>query len=214
VFLDEAGNFDFSPNGTRYLVFTSVSVTRPLQLCAELHSLKFDLVEEGWEVEYFHASEDKQDVRDRVFAVISEHLGAMRVDSLIVEKAKTGPALRPLARFYPRMLGYLLRYVLNGHDLMRFSKVVVYTDALPVRKKRQAVEKATKRQLAEMLPASARYVVLHHASMSNPYLQVADYVNWAIYRKWDRGDTRSYDLVRQAIRSEFDIFRGGTRYYY
>ena len=29
IFLDEAGNFDFSQNGTRYFVLTSVSTRRP-----------------------------------------------------------------------------------------------------------------------------------------------------------------------------------------
>jgi hypothetical protein len=214
VFLDEAGNFDFSPNGTRYLVFTCVSAVRPLSLCGELHSLKFDLVEQGLEVEYFHASEDRQAVRDQVFAAITGHLAAMRVDSLIVEKAKTPPALRPVVRFYPKMLGHLLRRALSAQELTRFRKVVAYTDVLPVRKTRRAVEKATKTQMARRLPASTSYVVLHHGSMSNPYLQVADYVNWAIYRKWDRADTRSYDLVRQAVRTEVDLFRHGTRRYY
>jgi hypothetical protein len=34
-----------------------------------------------------------------------------------------------------------------------------------------------------------------------------------VYRKWDRQDERSYQLIRSAIRSEFDIFRTGQRYY-
>jgi len=214
VFLDEAGNFDFSPNGTKYIVFTSVSGTRPLRLCTPLMDLKFDLVEEGHELGYFHASEDAQSVRDRVFAVITAELQSLRIDSLVVEKVKTGPALQPLQVLYPRMLGYLLRYVLAEHDLVRFGKVIVFTDAVPVARQRQAVEKATKVQLAQMLPTGATYTVLHHASQSNPYLQVVDYINWAIYRKWTTGDTRSYALVSSAIRREFDIFKGGTHHYY
>ena len=59
-----------------------------------------------------------------------------------------------------------------------------------------------------------RYQVLLHDSKSNVDLQIADYCNWAIYRKWSRGDERSYNLIRTAIRSEFDIFRSGSTYYY
>jgi hypothetical protein len=183
-------------------------------LCRPLTSLKFDLAEEGHYLEYFHASNDRQFVRDRVFERIRDDLGRLRVDSLIVEKAKTAPSLRPVKRFYPRMLGYLLRYVLREIGKWGCRKVIVYTDAIPVKKKRRAVEKATKLELARFIGKEQEYVVLHHDSKSNPYLQAIDYVNWAIYRKWDSGDRRSYDLVSGAIESEFDIFRQGTRYYY
>lgn len=213
VFLDEGGNFDFSTNGTTYLVFSALSSTRPFELCWDLNQLKFDLAESDCYLEYFHASDDRQHVRDQVFECIKNELHGIRVDSLIAEKAKTHPPLRPIKRFYPKMLGYLLRYVLDN-AARNIEKVIVYTDAIPVKKKRQAVEKATKIQLADFLGEDQEYVVLHHASKSNPYLQVVDYINWAIYRKWDRNDKRSYNIIAEAVRSEFEIFREGTKRYY
>jgi hypothetical protein len=75
-------------------------------------------------------------------------------------------------------------------------------------------QKAVKETLTEMLPDQMKYRVLHHASKSSFGLQVADYCNWAIFRKWERGDTRSYDLIRSRVKSEFEIFRTGTRKYY
>lgn len=44
--------------------------------------------------------------------------------------------------------------------------------------------------------------------------QIADYCSWAIQRKWESGDQRSYDLIRDKIRSEFDAFSTGSMYYY
>ena len=214
VFLDEAGNLDFSPNGTKYFVLTSITKERPFQGYQNLTDLKYDLVEFGLNIEYFHATEDRQAVRGRVFEIIAENLSKMRVDSVVIEKRKTGPALREDMQFYPRMLGYLLKYVLENHDLSLFEEVIVFTDRLPVRKKRSGVEKAVKMTLSNMLPADVSYRVLHHASKSNVELQMADYCNWAIYRKWDRGDERSYEIIASAIKSEFDIFRNGTRCYY
>lgn len=213
VFLDESGNFDFSRNGTRYLVFGAVSCRRPLELCGSLNRLKFDLAEEDHYLEYFHASDDRQTVRDRVFEQIANSIHTLRADSLIVEKAKTPPSLRPIKSFYPRMVGRLLRHVLE-EEAQCDGKVIVYTDAIPVKKKRRAVEKATKTTLANVLPQQIPYVVLHHDSKSNPYLQVADYVNWAIYRKWDRGDSRSYALIERAICGEEDIFADKGVHYY
>jgi hypothetical protein len=59
-----------------------------------------------------------------------------------------------------------------------------------------------------------RYRVLHHASKSNLELQVADYCNWAVFRKWERGDLRSYAVVSQAVLSETDVYHGDETAYY
>jgi len=214
VFLDEGGDLNFSPTGTRYFAMTALTVTRPFPFNTPLVELKYDLVELGEDIEYFHASEDTQKVRDRVFEAIQANLGRVRIDSLIVEKRKTGPALRAEVRFYPEMLGYLLRYVVKGVPQESLDGVVVFTDVIPLKRKRQAVEKAVKVTLAGMLPKGVRHRVLHHASKSSMELQVADYCNWAVFRKWERRDNRSYDLIAGALRSEFDIFRASYKLYY
>ena len=214
IFLDEAGNLDFSPNGTRYFLLSSVTKERPFFAYKELTELKYDLVEAGMDIEYFHASEDSLIVRNRVFEIIRNYLAGIRVDSLIVEKRKTGPALRTEERFYPEMIGYLLRYLLNGYNLSLYSEVIVFTDRIPVQKKRKAVEKAVKITLASKLPKGTQYRIFHHESKSNSDLQIADYCNWAVYRKWDSGDERSYQTIKTVIKSEFDMFRTGTRCYY
>jgi hypothetical protein len=153
-------------------------------------------------------------VRNRVFDIIQRHLAGIRVDTLVVEKRKAGPALRAEERFYPEMMGYVLQYVLGGFDLSRYAEVIVFTDRIPVNRKRKAVEKAVKMTLVKMLPKAVRYRVLHHESKSNFDLQIADYCNWAVYRKWSAADERSYELIRPVVQSEFDIFRSGTTLYY
>lgn len=214
IFLDEGGGFDFSPSGTKYFTLTSLTTRRSFPWDLTFPPLKYDLIEEGLDLEYFHASEDRQKVRDQVFSLIEDCLDTTRIDSLIVEKRKTAPALQPLVKFYPRMLGYLLQYVFQGVDSSQYEEVVVLTDRLPVKKKRQAVEKAIKTTLSNILPATVNYRVLHHESRSCIGLQVVDYCNWAIYRKWTKSDPRSYNRIKSSIRSEFDIFKSGQTYYY
>ena len=50
--------------------------------------------------------------------------------------------------------------------------------------------------------------------LSNKNAQIADYCCWAIYRKWEKGDLRSHDLIKNKIRSEFDMFAKGNIKYY
>lgn len=49
---------------------------------------------------------------------------------------------------------------------------------------------------------------------ADPCLQVADYCAWAIQRKWERKDTRSYDLIASKIVYEYDLWAHGTKHYY
>lgn len=214
IFLDEAGDLAFSEQGTRYFIIGSITTERPFPVYPSLTELKYDLAEQGTDLEYFHASENAQAVRDRVFAIIRQHLDGIRIDTTIAEKRKTGPALQVPEKFYPRMLGYHLEFILRQYLLANYVRVLVYTDQIPVQRNREAIKKAIKQTLAKALPQGVAFQVLHHDSKSNFQLQVADYCTWAIYRKWVRQDERSYRLIASAVRSEFDIFRTGTRSYY
>ncbi|MCL4740706.1 MAG: DUF3800 domain-containing protein [Phycisphaerales bacterium] len=214
VFFDEGGNLDFSATGTRYFTLTGVWLHRPFPCDLELINLRFDLIETGLNIEYFHAAEDRQAVRNRVFEILSGRLDRFRADSVVVEKRMTAPPLRSDERFYPETLGYLLRHILECCELADWSEVIVITDTIPVNRKRRAIEGSVKTTLARMLPAGMPYRVLHHSSKSCIGLQIADYFNWAIFRSWERGDGRSLDAVRPAVRSQFDIFRKGTTIWY
>lgn len=51
-------------------------------------------------------------------------------------------------------------------------------------------------------------------SQCDPCLQVADYCAWAIQRKWERLDRRSYDLISHQITYEYDLWAHGTTLFY
>ncbi len=214
IFLDEGGNLDFSSKGTGYFTISSITKIRPFRAFSELTALKYNLIERGISIEYFHASEDKQIVRNEVFGIINKHFVDSKIDSIIVEKRKAQPSIRDELRFFPEMLGNLLSSVLKGYDLSEYIKILIFTDTIPVKNKRNAVEKAIKKVLSGILPANVSYSILHHSSKSNLDLQMSDYCNWAIYRKWEKGDLRSYDLIKKYIRCEIDIFENETKNYY
>ncbi len=214
IFLDEGGNFYFSPSGTKFFNLTSVCKKRPFTVSHVLGKYKFDLIEYGLDFTHFHCTNDNAHIRKKVFGTLNANISELRVDSLIVEKSKTGPALQAPEKFYPRMLGYLLKYVISQTNLAGIAEVIVITDSIPVKKKRAAIEKSVKLTLKSMLPMYCRYRILHHPSMSNMGLQIADYCNWAIFRRWEKGDSKFYDEIKIGIKSEYDIFRNGVRHYY
>ncbi len=95
-----------------------------------------------------------------------------------------------------------------------YERVILFTDVMPVAKKKKAMEKGVKSVLKALLNEGITYRIYHHQSKSNLNLQVVDYCNWAIYRKWSRGDVRSYDIISASIDAEWDVFRSGKTEFY
>ncbi|HTE84593.1 MAG TPA: DUF3800 domain-containing protein [Dehalococcoidia bacterium] len=213
VFVDEAGEFNFSPNGSRHFVLTALSAFDIEPCVAELYALKHRLIRDGHEVEYFHASEDRQVVRDGVFSILHE-CSHVRVDAIIADKPRANPSIYPPEIFYLKTFQPPLRYVLRQRRAAQADRIVVFTDTLPVNRKREAVLKGLKENIRNEA-GKKPFSILSHQSRSHPYLQLADYCSWAIYVKWERGELRPFERIQHLVKSEFEIFnRGdGTRYY-
>ena len=88
LFADEAGNFDFSGRGSKYFIVTAVAMddffpgVALLNLRHQLAHEEAELWESG-----FHATEDKQAIRDRVFQLVPQL--DIQIHSVILDKSKT-----------------------------------------------------------------------------------------------------------------------------
>lgn len=210
IFLDESGDLGFNLRGSKYYVLTSIRAQRPFLWRDALDNYRYDLIEFGLNHEHFHCAEDNSHVRSRVFEMIREHFDQIQVDCVIVQKNKAQPNLQQEKRAYLMVLNNLLRYVLTSYEKESIQEFIVITDHPP-----KAVKTGDTQALRSRLSSmGAKVRILHHASRSHYGLQLADYCSWAIFRKWERQDTRYYDLIQPALRSEFDFFRRGKTIFY
>lgn len=213
IYADESGNFDFSnqAGASRYFILTSVTVAD--------HAIESDLLvlrrELAWEGESlasgFHATNDKQRVRDRVFAVLGQH--DFRVDATILEKRKVNPRLRTTeSRFYGfawyAHLTGLVPTLVPQSDELQIVAASIGTAAT-----RSAFHLEVGIAESNAIPNAVMRAAMW-SSATSPLLQVADYCAWAVGRKWERGDNRAYALIEDKIASEFNVFQGGTTTYY
>ncbi len=215
VFIDISGNYDFSARGTANIAITSIMCTNICAGVLELYKLKHHIISEGVDIEYFHATEDRQTVRDQVFNIIAE-LKDIRIDSIIVEKRKTAPKIRPLKIFYPKMIENLLKYPFDprGIDVSSFDKVFIFMDREDSRSsERDSLIKAVKLSLSRHL-GKVPYAICMHSSVSHYYLQIVDYCSWAIYVKHERGECRPYNKIKDLVHGEFNIFEDGNINWY
>jgi len=120
--------------------------------------------------------------------------------ALLIEKAGIPEEFRDPAHFYPRLATSLITRVLERYSGTN-ERIIVITDRIPVKRQRNAVEKAFKTSIRQTL-GDRTFTILHHASSAHAALQVVDYCVWAVQRKMRNGDERSYRLIADWIRTE------------
>ena len=89
-----------------------------------------------------------------------------------------------------------------------FILTTVIAAQIGTKKRRKAMRLA----IADVVDQTTRckWEVAFWPAESDPCLQVADYCCWAIQRKYEQSDTRSYDLIKDKIKSEFRPYDVGT----
>lgn len=213
VHLDESGDLTFSGRGTRYYVFSVAWTYDPAPLAQAISTLRFALLKAGHNLPTFHAAVDRQTNRNAVVATLVQHANWNYI-GVVIEKRKVNPSIRDPHIFYPKFASMPLKYVFRrlrpGTD-----PVLIFTDQLPLQKHRQSAEKAIKTAARACLPAGVRFEVYHHPLPSNTWIQVADYCSWALFRKWEGADPRTYNVLRPRLAvPELDILQRGTTLYY
>jgi len=216
IHIDEAGNFDFSPRGSRYYIFAIAWTYDPSPLARGLEAVRFGLLKKGINICHFHATEDKQATRNQVVGELIAH-GEWSFASVVVQKNKVFEPLREPTWFYAKFLTVALRFVLRGRVRSDTSCILIYTDRLPTAKRAgvRAFEKAVKKECAADLPKGYPAYMYHHPSESNYWLQAVDYACWAIWRKWESAETRTYESLRCRLAApELDVLAAGGRTFY
>ena len=213
VFADEAGNFDFrrADNVSRYFVVCTV-VMPSCEAANHLLDLKRRLAWDQRPVgDYFHAANDAQVVRDAVFEEMARH--DFTIQATILDKHKAQPQTRTTdATFYSYAWFYHFRYGLRS--VLKDTDEVHVTAASIGTKRSQADFTDAVRKVVKQLAGKQKVRTSFWPCQSDPCLQLTDYCTWAIQRKWERGDLRAYDLIRDRITYEHDTFEKGTVEYY
>lgn len=215
VFADEAGDFTFEKrqNVSRYFVLATVTMS-DCDVGSALQLLRRELVWEGAELpDYFHACEDKQTIRDRVFATILKH--KFKIQATILEKSKAQPQVRASkARFYKYPWFYHFRHGISKH-VPEDTKLLVTAASIGNRKEKLTFCNALHDVMGQTI-TKGDWAVDFRPAATDHCLQVADYCAWAIQRKWESGgkDTRSFDLIKDRVSYEYDLWKNGTKHYY
>ena len=205
LFADEAGNLHFTPKSSKYFIVTAVSMNDFLPAVALLnlrHELAYEESSELWE-SGFHACEDKQPIRDRVYPIISQ--SDIRIDSVILDKSKTHKRIADDEHYFYQLAWHLLFKYIAKHCFPDGEKGLVIAGTLGTKQKKERFRKS----IADVVGQHRHPTLIKTAfwpASSHPGIQLADYCCWAIQRWKESNDERSYVLVKSKIGSCYEPF--------
>ena len=225
IFVDEAGDMDFSAKGSKYYMFNFLVKQRPFNLHETISNYRYSLLERNLnpqndkrlDIEYFHAYNDNKYIKNELFKLISKFdRRSVHVYSYILEKPKVIPSKRKeKEKFYIENLKYSIQRLLS--KLQINTDFIIMTDNLPIKQNKKKQISALKKGIKEYLrqnDLSIRYDIFHHSSASSANLQIVDYIGWAIFRKYERKDQSYYDQISKYILDEEVMTKGRKTNHY
>jgi len=217
VFGDEAGDLAFRPPSegiSRYFIIGTVALD-DCAIGSELLDLRRELAWNGLHLDCLHATSDKQRVRELVYDIIARR--NLRFDATILDKRKARPYTYGDPLYFYKLAWYLhFKYVAEEIADAR-DELLVVASSLQIKRKIKTTKAAIHKAVTEVVNQVSPTVVCHCAftpAKTDPCLQIADYMTWAIQRKYEVDDLRSYERIEHQIKSEFEPFAVGPETFY
>ena len=196
VFVDESGNFDFSESGTRHLVLTAVFSFAPALAALKMLELKYRLYEDGIGVSNFHATDDKQTIRNMVFARISD-LDEIEAHTMWLDKRQLvtpNPGPNDVFNSFGK---FLVNVVSSEGMLNRMNNCVIVFDKTLLHRDEVAFRASAKQYFSRLkVPVQ----IYFHNVNREPISQVADYIAWAQYVVLERNEQRPLDSLPRRLK--------------
>lgn len=201
MYLDESGNFDFGPNGSEMFIMTCVVMNRPFRLSHVLMDYRYDCLEDGIEIEKFHACEDTRDVRLGVYRRLAALGSGVRAYSVSIEKEQVPEDMRKASALYSEVFSWIVEEVYRNECGPSTAKAIVVTDSLPKQARKKEVEGPLKTFMKRVFQRNGvPYSLMHHCSSCDPNLQIADYYCWAVHRKLVKGLDWPYSMIEGFVK--------------
>jgi hypothetical protein len=196
IFVDESGNFDFSESGTRHLVMTAVLCFAPAIVALKMLELKYRLYKDGFGVSSFHATADKQTIRNMVFARIAD-LDVIEAHTMWLDKRKMITPNPSPNEVFTSFGKFLINVVSSEGILNQMDNCVIVFDKTLLHREEIAFRAATKQYFSRLkVPV---HIYFHNVNRE-PISQVADYIAWAQYVLLERNEQRPLDSLPRRLK--------------
>lgn len=225
-FVDESGDPTFydrmgrlivgQPGCSRILLLGFVKIVDPEPVRRAPHSLRDELVHDPYFADFpsigrtalaFHATDDLPEIRYRVLRLIA----GLDVQAQFVVARKKEWQFRSQfhtseSEFYDHLVSQLFERVLHthGHNLIYLAKRGSRDRQKPLC---EAIRSGVRRFDEKWgVSVGTTTTVQVQSPVGEPCLSVIDYLNWAVFRAFTRGEMRYYRTVEEKVSLLVDLY--------
>ena len=196
LFVDESGNFDFSPKGSRNFVLAGIATRHPLRSALKVSQLRYELLARGHNLSHFHATEDLQEVRDAMFRVVAQ-MEDLKCYVISGTKSRVPKEFQSDAEMHARFAREIMKFSRQSFLDENFERIGVVFDQSLTKARQKIFHKAMKKEMRKQRVPTYLYFQQLKFDFNG---QIADYVAWAKFKQLERGDNRPWDLLRDSLR--------------
>lgn len=202
VFLDESGDLGFSKKSSKWFLFTVALTSNPRLLEKAVRKVWKPLKKKHKKLGELHASHQEEITRKRMLKILSE-IEDLKVFSVVLNKEKVYVDLQNQKHYlYNSTANVLLGMLHDNKEILKDDEPLhIYID-------RKDTKKTVRENFIELLTESmkikrtAQFSIVLDSSHDNKSLQAVDFISWAIYQKYEKGDEKYYKIIKDKIVGE------------
>lgn len=205
IFLDESGDLGFKKSSSKWFLFTIAIVSGPRSLERIVKKVWRPLKKKHKHIGELHAAHEKDITRKRMLKMLNE-VEDLKVLCIILNKQKVYVDLQDQKNYLYNFTANILLDRLHNKEILPVKEPIhLYID-------RKDTKKHLRENLINYLTDSMKkrrdgaFKVELHASHENKSLQAVDFISWAIFRKYEKGDFEFYEIIKDKIADERLLF--------
>jgi len=217
VFYDRKGNLVVGqPGCSPILMLGFVQVQSPAPLRRAILALQQEIVQDTYfhgvpsiqkTAVAFHAKDDMPEVRYRFFRLLATmDFRAHLIVARKIERVFRGSFKARETAFYDHLVSLLFQDVLHRYQLntIYFAKRGSRDRQLPLS---QAIQRGIQRFEGKWdCEVTTKFEVQAQTPSGEPCLSIVDYVCWAVYRAFTRGEIRYYKTIEDKVSLLVDLY--------
>ena len=203
--MDESGDMGFGNKSSKWFLFTLAVVAEDKSLERVVKKVWKTIHKKHKHVGELHASKEKDITRTRILQLLAE-IQDLKIMTIILNKKKVHLDLQEQKNYlYNYTANLVLDRLINKHFINKDRHISMVVD-----------RKDTKKNLRENFISyitramhkrgHKKFEMTLVASHENKCLQAVDFISWAIFRKYEKGDFEFYEIIKSKIIDEKLLF--------
>jgi len=205
IFLDESGDLGFGKRSSKWFLFTLVVVDDERVLERVVKKVWRAIRRKHKHVGELHASHEKSITRTRMLQMLSG-IENLKIMAIIFNKNKVHTDLQNQKNYlYNYTANIILDRLINMNHIDRDQRISLIVD-------RKDTKKNLRENFISYITNAMRKRERNKFKMSlatshdEKGLQAVDFISWAIFRKYEKGDFEFYEIIKSKIIDERLLF--------